>query len=283
MTGPLNPLADSDTPRVAVWGHPGHELALFGVLQRHPPDTIIVITDGGAQQRLEESQQGFRSIGLLDRVQYLGFPEHAFYAALLGADATFFRGVAAALRRALMPARPSVVFCDAVEFYNPVHDVTLPLVRAALGGAPVRVYEVPLVYEMTGEIERYRVQRIPESLSHRRVVFDLGPAEVDRKRRARDQIYRSLHEQAGPELLSVPDADLAREELAVAADPTPAPGTHGRALRYERRARLLHAEGRVARMITYRDHFVPMLQALGVGYEDDAGSIAGHAASQAPL
>ncbi len=250
--------------RVVVLGHPGHELAVYGLLQRYPPDALVVVTDGGGRQRVQESEEGLRRIGLLDRTRYLDFPEARFYDALLDRNADFFREVAAALRTALGPVEATAVLCDAVEFYNPLHDITLPIVRVALRGHAATVYEIPLVYELDGRDGEYVVQRVPEAMRDRRIRFLLDPRELDAKVTARNEVYCSLHEQAGPELLQVGRQDMACEEIAMADDWIPPPGAGGRAMRYERRARLLHAEGRVSQMITYADHFGPMLDLLEV-------------------
>lgn len=267
MTPGLTPLADSRARRVVVLGHPGHELAMFGLLQRHPPDAVLVVSDGGPPERTAQSRLGFASIGLSSRVRYLGYPEEAFYLALLDADRALLETVVADLRAAFDLIQPTQVFCDAIEFYNPVHDITLPLVRAALGGSSAAVYELPLVYEVAGTPERYCVQRAPDHLAGRRIVFELSAAELEAKVAARDRIYRSLHDQAGPELLRVSHADLGREEAYASPERVAGPGSGSRAMRYERRARQLFAEGRIARMITYADHFAPMLDALGVPRE----------------
>jgi hypothetical protein len=264
VTETRNPFLAKDARRVVVLGHPGHELALFGILQHYPPAAVIVISDGGSPRRVAESRRGFDSINLLGQIRYLDYPEQAFYDALLDHDVDFLQDVVRALRAALFGSQPTQVFCDAVEYYNPLHDLTLPLVRAALMGSTTAVFEVPLAYEVVGDEERYRVQRVPESLAHQRFVFELTPTELIAKIHARDELYCSLHDQAGPDLLGVSPADMAREEIAMAAARVAAPGAHGRALRYERRARLLHAEGRIARMITYEGNVAPMLDALGV-------------------
>ena len=266
------PWSRPDARLVAVLGHPGHELAIYGLLQRHPPAAVVVVTDGGGVQRVRESQEGLRRIGLLERTRYLDFPEAMFYDALLDFDVPFIRRVAARVRAAIVPLAPTDVLCDAVEFYNPVHDITLPVVRLALDGQAAAVYEIPLVYEVLGRDDEYVVQRAPDTMRDRCVSFLLDERELDAKASARDDVYRSLHEQAGPELLRVPRDEMAREELVLAASHVAAPGAGGRGLRYERRARLLHAEGRVERMIAYADHFAPLLDGLGVPRDADCQS-----------
>lgn len=250
--------------RVVVLGHPGHELGIYGLLQQQPPEAIVVVTDGGGPNRVAQSQEGLRRIGLLERARYLDFREDRFYSALLEKDVALMRHAVEAIREALLPLDPDQVLCDAVEFYNPLHDITLPLVRAALAGHRADIYEIPLVYQVEGPADVYVVQRVPEAFADRRVSVDISTAQMEAKQRARDLVYVSLHEQAGPRLLAVSCEDMAREELALSAPCVAAPGAGGRAVRYERRARLLRAEGRIERMITYADHFAPMLDALGV-------------------
>jgi len=64
------------------------------------------------------------------------------------------------------------VYCDAVEFYNPVHDMALPVVRAAIAGRDIAILEVPLIYQKAGQIEAFELQRVPESLSSESVWVD---------------------------------------------------------------------------------------------------------------
>ncbi len=270
MSGLTNPFDARRPGRVVVLGHPGHELAIFGLLQRHPPDLIIVVSDGGPPERMAQSRQGLAGIGLLDRAHYLSVPEDEFYRALLDRDHGFLSGVVDAVAAEIARVEPSQVFCDAVEFYNPVHDLTLPIVRSALGASAAAIYEIPLAYQTDDEVETYRVQRVPPALADRRLIFALTPEETDAKRHARDAIYRSLHQQAGPDLLDVPTAELAREELFLSLDPVPQPGD-GRLNRYERRARELLAQRRISRMITYAGHFAPVVDALGVPRAGAAG------------
>jgi hypothetical protein len=88
-------------------------------------------------------------MGLLQQAHFLNHPERVFYDRLLEVDTAFFVGVADQLRQIIDQIKPDIIFCDAVEFYNPVHDVTLPIVRAALRDCADKppVYEIPLVYQ----------------------------------------------------------------------------------------------------------------------------------------
>jgi len=61
-----------------------------------------------------------------------------------------------------------------VEFYNPVHDITFPLVLAANDNNRANeIYEVPLVYQTLDSNENYAIQRAPANLGHCRLQYQL--------------------------------------------------------------------------------------------------------------
>lgn len=90
-------LADSSTRRLAVFSHPNHELAAFGLVQRLRPH-LLYLTDGGGAARVAETRRGLESIGMAEHARFLDHSEGSFYAALLARDATFFRQIADAVR-----------------------------------------------------------------------------------------------------------------------------------------------------------------------------------------
>jgi len=255
-----NPLSNNPIKRLMIFGHPAHELALFGFLQRFCPQ-IVIITDGGAEERIQQSRTGLESIGL--EATYLKFAENDFYAALLRRDVTFFEVVSESLSLEIAALQPNQIFCDAVEFYNPVHDLTLPLVLRAATAAPrAEVFEVPLVYQKLAAGEHYEIQRIPLASAPGPFRYHLTSQELFAKIRARDEIYLSLRNQAGPEFSATTAEHLAIEETALAQDPFAWPHATGRKLRYEWRARLLKEQGVIDAIITRAGHFIPIMQGL---------------------
>ncbi|HZR81608.1 MAG TPA: hypothetical protein VFD92_10970 [Candidatus Binatia bacterium] len=243
-----------------VFSHPNHELAIFGMLQSLRP-SLVYLTDGGGERRVEETRAGLRSIGLAEHACFLGYTEQSFYDALLERDAGFYADVAARVRDVLHELRPTQILCDSVEFYNPVHDMSLPIVRAALREEPAaEIFEVPLVHQTDGEEEAYRVQR-PAPACGAVVEWPISSAELDRKVEARDRIYTMLAAQMGPLLTELPRDALAVEVVMPAAAELPEPGSD-RVLRYERRARLLLERGDIERAITYAGHWVPVATSL---------------------
>ena len=252
--------ATGDIPRLLVTGHPNHELAIHGFVQRMRPH-ILFLTDGGGEARSAESRAALARLGLAEHAQFLGVPEGVLYRALVEGDMSTFRELAAAIRREVERVGARQVLCESVEFYNPLHDLTLPLVLAATRGMEgVEVLEFPLIAERADAPGTYRVQRPPASRSADVLSFRLTKEEVHWKLRAGRESYPSLRAQMGPVLDGVEMAHAALECFLPAAPP-PAPGPE-HVLRYEARARLLAREGRVDQAITWRDHFLPAVASL---------------------
>ena len=255
-----NPLSADPIKRLMIFGHPAHELALFGFLQRFRPE-IVIITDGGSQERIRQSRIGLESIAL--KATYLPFAENDFYAALLRRDLSFFETVSDSLSLEIAASQPDQIFCDAVEFYNPVHDITLPLALRAAAAAPrAKIFEVPLVYQTLATGEHYEIQRIPPESARRPFRYHLTSRELRAKIHARDEIYLSLRHQAGPEFSAATAEHLASEEIVPAGDALVWPHATGRELRYEWRARLLKQQGVIEEIITRGDHFIPTVEGL---------------------
>lgn len=245
---------------LAVFSHPNHEIAIYGAVGQSRP-FFAYLTDGGGASRVAQTREGLARLGLLDRAHFLDFTEQSFYDALLDRDHAFFDAVASRLAEVIDEVGPQRVLCDAVEFYNPVHDLSLPIVRAAIGGRTIDVFEVPLVHQSTAAAERYDIQRPFAGTRGERLEWRLSEDEVDAKIAARDHVYTILTAQMGETITGISRQQLA-EEVAIRASGTlPAPGGE-RVLRYEWRAKLLHDRGEIDRMITFRDHYLPVATAL---------------------
>lgn len=246
---------------VVVFSHPNHELAIFGLLQSLRP-SLVYLTDGGGEERVEQTREGLRSIDLLDHAHFLNYTEKSFYDALLTVDLAFYQGVADRLRSLLPTSRPLRILCDAVEFYNPVHDMSLPVVRASLGGSEAAdVFEVPLIYQKRVEDQSYVVQRMSEPRRSLQLELQLSREQLSAKVRGRNQIYTILLKQMGPLISDLSLAHLALEVIAPASSSLPKPSDKN-VLRYEARAELLLERGEIERKITYREHYLPIARSL---------------------
>jgi hypothetical protein len=250
-----------DPVRLFVFSHPNHELAVFGLVRRWRPH-VVFLTDGGGEDRVADTRRGLSSLALLEQARFLGHSEASFYGALLDRDADFFRRVAGQVRQAIDAVRPAEVYCDAVEFYNPVHDICLPIVRAALQGLPgIELFEIPLIHQRAAQGEQYEVQRVPPDTGRRPLEVRLTAEEVPAKCHARDTVYGCLKAQMGKVLATVSTEHLAVEHVVPASPRLSRPGD-GRALRYEWRGETLRRRGEIQRVITYAGHYAPVAEVL---------------------
>ena len=208
---------------LVLFSHPNHELAIFGLLQRLKP-SLVYLTDGGDPDRVAQTRRGLESIGLADRARFLDYPERQFYEALVERDSGFYQQVARRVGRLVRRHPPDEVLCDAIEFYNPVHDLSLPIVRAALGDTgTLPVFEVPLIYQTSASDEVYEVQRWPASRRADQIEIRLSEQELAVKTTARDRIYTSLVTQMGPVVAALPPS-LAGGDRSGAQQPARAGG-----------------------------------------------------------
>jgi len=261
LTSSLPFLDASASPKTwVVFSHPNHELAIYGLLQRLQPN-LIYLTDGGGPDRVDQTREGLGAIGLEKCAHFLNYTEQSFYDALVQVDADFFRKVAQGVSDHLR-GTPGQVFCDAVEFYNPVHDLSLPITVSALKQkSSVPIFEVPLIHQCGEEPDLYRIQRAPRSREAIQCLTKLDAAELAAKRHAREEIYGLLRAQLGAPLSNLSDAELSIESL-VPAEMARAYRADDCILRYERRARLLRESGVIANEILHEKNFVPIARAL---------------------
>jgi hypothetical protein len=252
-------LSDPTVSRLVISGHPNHELAIFGFLQRLRP-RLLFLTDGGAEERVAESRRALEGLGLLDRARFLGWSEKRLYRALLEHDTATIEDLVASVREEIERSAARQVICESVEFYNPLHDLTLPIVMAASRGiAGIEIVEFPLISQIPAATEVYRVQRFDSARDL--TELHLTGEEVTAKLAARDDHYSCLRRQLGPVLAELDEDDLATEVFAAAPAVLRTPG-EGSLLRYEWRGRQLEERGEVEHVITYRDHFLPTIAGL---------------------
>ncbi len=257
----MSALAKASIRRQVVMSHPNHEAAIFGIVQGLRPN-LVILTDGGGEPRPSQSRQALDRMGLLGHATFLDFRESDFYAALLDRDLGYFRSVIVRLRTEIEAFEPEQVICDAVEFYNPVHDLSLPIVRAALGErSGVPVFEAPLIYQKSGSPESYELQRFPISRRAGQIEFRLSDEALADKLRARDEIYESLRRQIGPLLAGLPAGYFASEVIGPAGGGLGEPGPD-QTLRYDWRGKLLLERGMVKRAITRAEHYLPLATAI---------------------
>jgi hypothetical protein len=244
-----------------VFSHPNHEFAVLGIIQRLRP-WLLYLTDGGGEQRTAQTRQALAEIDLLAQAVFLEYSERSFYDALLQRDAAFFEIVARQVAETARHLAPNQVLCDAIEFYNPVHDISLPIVRRAMRGSPdAEIFEIPLVYQLRSDPERFELQRLPASRTRTAVRFTLSENELATKLRVYRDIYEALRVQMGPLISALPAGHLAVEIVAAASSEISGrPREQSR--RYDRRGKILLERGEVKQNITFHEHYLPIARAL---------------------
>jgi hypothetical protein len=117
-----------------VIAHPGHELRVHHWIERTRP-LVFVLTDGSGHtgvSRLASTTAVLERAGATPGSVYGRLSDREVYRAILGGDVGLFAGLADELAAALDQAEVGCVAGDAVEGFNPGHDVCRLLINAAL-------------------------------------------------------------------------------------------------------------------------------------------------------
>jgi hypothetical protein len=141
-----------------VIAHPGHELRVHGWLEQARP-LVFVLTDGSGhtdQGRLAATTEVLRKAGARPGPIYGRLRDRQVYRALLDRDHDEFAVLVDELTEALAREEIACVVGDAVEGFNPGHDVCRLLLNAAVTrlaarGSTIRNYEFPLDAAPAGE------------------------------------------------------------------------------------------------------------------------------------
>ena len=135
-----------------VVGHPGHELRVWGWMRAVGP-LVAVLTDGSGHEghpRLQLSREICTRAKATPSELFGLVTDAAIYQAVLQGDASFFIDLADRLTAWLVREQITIVVGDAIEGYNPTHDLCRILlnraVRLACSARPVTTY----AFDLTG-------------------------------------------------------------------------------------------------------------------------------------
>jgi len=135
-------------PRSAIlMAHPGHELRIHGWIEQTRP-LAFVLTDGSGScgaSRLDSTTRVLDAAGARPGPVYGRHPDKRLYDALLERDASFVHKLAEEILDAVLVERIGLLAADAIEGFNPVHDLCRHLAdavaaRARLEGHAVASY-----------------------------------------------------------------------------------------------------------------------------------------------
>ena len=142
-----------------IVAHPGHELRVHHWMENARP-LVLVLTDGSGHLdagRLDRTAAVLAGAGTRASATFFGkMPDRELYQAILAGDAKMFGGLADEIAAILADEDIEYVAADAVEGFNPGHDVCRLLVNAALqrlrerNGRELPNFEFPLEAAVLG-------------------------------------------------------------------------------------------------------------------------------------
>ena len=277
-------MPDSANAKAAlVIAHPGHELCVHGWLSAAKP-VVFVLTDGSGRQgvsRLSSTTRNLLAAGAQPGEFYGRVSDALIYQSLLHHDTPFFTGLATELADHLILGNFDYVVGDAVEGYNPTHDVCRLLVNAAveianhsLGMRRIKNYDFAIVRPPENGAESAGCIRFPlDEVSYNRKVetmrncpelADEVSAGLDGARLKKlemlgdlaDEVRKLIKVRGGAASFRVECLREIVEGTAKNAEvDEPSPF-------YERYAEKLVAAGLYQQVIRYREHVAPIAEAL---------------------
>ena len=244
-----------------VVAHPGHELIVYHWMAEHQP-IYCCLTDGsggGATSRLSSTTRLLNTVGASAGPIYGRYRDRQVYRMLLDRRVDVFVALAKELAAALEEWGVDCVAGDAVEGFNPAHDVC----RLIIDGA------VLIVRRRTGrEVRNYDflLDGSHEPSSPGSIVVRLDEVALERKLAAA-RGYPEMRAEVEAALGRHGRQAFAMECLRPVATSMQASRFEQELPRYEHFGERRVTEGRYSKIIRYRDHVRPVAMAI----EDAAG------------
>jgi len=187
----------TETPRAALFvAHPGHELRVHRWLELARP-LVFVLTDGSGRtgrSRLAATSEVLARCGARPGPIYGRMTDGELYRALLDGRRELFAGLAEELAESLRREAIQLVAGDAIEGFNPAHDVSRLLLNAAVaslraGGRTIENRDFPLdgapgAPTGEGRAATLRIQLDPEALARKLAAARSYPGLEDEVERA---------------------------------------------------------------------------------------------------
>lgn len=246
-----------------VIAHPGHELRIYGWLELERPE-VFVLTDGsghGGASRLASTAALLERAGARPGPVLGRFSDRDLYRILLEGDLAQIELVVHELAAALAAGDVTQVACDAIEGYNPSHDLCRVVTDAAAAIAGRRTGRTIRVFDFLLEAPPDSDVASPSSSRADAIRLELIESALERKLEAARsypemafEVERNL-EQHGTaafaiECLRPAVADFDLEALF--------PGLPF----YETYGERQVAAGHYRSVLRFREHFLPIARAL---------------------
>lgn len=265
-----------------VVAHPGHELCVYGWLERARP-RVFVLTDGSGRtgrSRIASTDAVLSAVGAEPGPVYARLTDAALYAAILDRDFALFEGLADELARAFVADGTEYVAGDGAEGYNPAHDACRLVLDAAVAlaaaeaGARIDNFEFPLVGrpdQRPSEAHAGRWLRLDDGTFARKIRaarnYPELAAEVEAALAGSGSTglreHPDLAARAGLGAAANGGAEAFRVECLrpAASNGNGRPASDGPPF-YESYGERQVAAGHYARVLRYREHMLPLAEAL---------------------
>jgi hypothetical protein len=243
---------------VLVIAHPGHELRVYQWLRLARP-VCFVLTDGSGRSgksRLDSTTKLLEQNGAQPGSIYGRLTDHAFYAAILKGEFKLFIDLAAELARELMQQEIAYVVGDAVEGYNPVHDLCRFMINAAVEIANRKRNQPLLNFEifLTSQADN------PPRRVSGDMWIDLDEESLSKKLEAA-RAYTEITSDVDRILNQEGIHAIQTERLRSTRDCSPRDGA-AETPYYELYGEKQVAAGHYEHVVRYREHVIPVVEAL---------------------
>ena len=248
-----------------VVAHPGHELMVHGWLETARP-RVFVLTDGSGrsnQSRLASTTKIINQVSAQQGAIYGRLTDAEAYAAILKRRFDLFIDFARELSEALVIGRIDFVAGDALEGYNPMHDVCRLVINAAVtianraGGREIENFAFSLVNQSGS---------CPEPSPANELWVQLDDTAFARKMSAA-QGYAELAGEVFDALGKTPINAFRVERLRPVDSDAVANCCDEEQPFYEQYGEKQVAAGHYHQVLRYRDHIAPLAEALGLYVE----------------
>ncbi len=277
----------TQVPTAMVVAHPGHEVRVHGWVELTRPQ-LFILTDGSGhsgESRLAATSNLLAEMDVKAGSIYGQFSERTFYDSVLNQNLSLFIKLAEELAEAFRREGIERVVGDAAEGYNSTHDVCRLVVNAAVAmvncGRSTRItnYDFPVVGSPDSCPEEMRSEALWIHLDDQAFTRKIDAAQkyypelLDEVRKAYNgngngtggplREYLHDHELSLPHETNGGALDLFRVEcMRPVNDAEPYHQKFSTPPFYERHGERQRDAGIYQRVIRYRDHLVPIAEAL---------------------
>ena len=242
-----------------IIAHPGHELRVYGWLIKAQP-YVFILADGSGhagRSRLNTTTGILRDLGGKPGGIYGRLTDAEIYAAIIERDLDLFVALTEELAEDLVRHQTEYVVGDAMEGYNPAHDICRTITNAAVeianqtASRRIRNFDILLTGRLNTAAE----------VSRGTVRIDLEDDVMARKLQAARE-YLEIIDDVNRTIEREGVGALKTEVLRPVLNTDNGNGFFQQTPYYEQYGEQQVAAGYYQRVIRYRDHFLPLADGL---------------------